>query len=219
MSAWLTDAVPLNTLDKGDITANGLEGGSSMKKSRNLLIVLVALFALFLFAPLAFSASFSADILGLPNPSGIAGYTIWLSIGDTFDFSEFLHGDAMPSGQPGQIFGWMDSPAAKIVENEPGMGRVFKFGSSDFDNALSSGTNRFDLENGNLFSFSYDGSIIDLALVQFDPGDGSNLFPDLIETIRFGSDGVTFQAVPIPSAILLLGGGLISLIVVRRRRS
>ena len=191
-----------------------------MKKSRNLLIVLITVFTLFLFSPLAFSATFTADILDLSNPSGIAGYTIWLSIGNDFNFSGFSHGPAMPSGQPGQVFGWMDGPAEKIVENEPGKGRVFKFGSSDFDNALSGGAKRFDLENGILFSFSYDGSITDLSLVQFDPGDGTNLFPDSIESRGFTADGVTFgTVVPIPSAIFLLGGGLLSLIAVRRRRS
>jgi hypothetical protein len=198
-----------------------LEEGSSMKKSRRLLIAIFVLFTVLLFSPSAFSATvFTADIMGLSNPSGIAGYTVWLSIGDSFTFEEFTPGDAMPSGKAGQTYGWIDSPAAKIVEDEPGKGRVFKYGSSDLDHALSRGANRFDLENGTLFSFTYEGDIIDLSKAQFDPGDGPDMFPSLVDVKSFDAVGVTFQyVVPIPSAIFLLGGGLLGLITVRRRRS
>jgi hypothetical protein len=80
--------------------------------------------------------------------------------------------------------------------------------------------NSFNLQNGTLFSFDYNGVINGLTdIVQFDPGDGSNLFPNPIDLKSFDGSGVTFNQVPIPSAILLLGGGLIGLVGLRRRKS
>jgi hypothetical protein len=183
-----------------------------MKLGRKFIFIIIAM-GILLYSPSIFASTvFTADIEGL-GAVEVLGFTVWLDVSDDFSFSDFSRGDAIPAGQPGQVLGYGDSPPARIEA-----GPVFQYGAFDQDNAFI-GTSKFPLMNGTLFSFSYDGSINDLALAQFDPGNGSNLFPDFINSAGLTADGVTFQVVPIPSAILLLGGGLIGLIAVRRRRS
>ena len=112
--------------------------------------------------------------------------------------------------------GWDVDDSFGVV-TEPGRGLLFKVGAFDQDYLFLD--NRFDLLNGEIFSFDYEGQLLGFNLIQFDPGNGSNLYPDTIMVVSSDDSGAIFAAVPIPSTIILLGGGLVGLLVIRRRRA
>ena len=71
--------------------------------------------------------------------------------------------------------------------------------------------------SGEVGRFNIDGVMLGNWVI----GDQSanKLIEGVDFRVAFAGDTYTIQPVPIPSAILLLGGGLVSLIAVRRRRS
>jgi hypothetical protein len=180
---------------------------------------MTAFFALLIvvLVPISFlhAATFTGEIGGLSNPSGISAFSIWLSVDSSFGFSNFNEdGSAIPTG--GTLKWDFDVLA---IADDPTLGRVFKIGAFDQDGLYLS--NRQDLLNGVLFSFDYVGTILGLTdVIQFDPGNGSNLYPSPVALKSFDSaTGVAFAPVPIPAAVWLLSGGLAGLMALRRRMS
>lgn len=157
-------------------------------------------------------ASKAESILGRDDVSGIEAFTFWFSVDSDFSFDNVLLGDAVPTNG---MLGW-DIDSNKVA-NEPGYGLVYKLGAFDQDGLLLDDPNY--LRDGIVVTFDFGGGLGDLVVVQFDPGDGSNLFGDVIKSRDVDASGPNFQAVvPIPGAVWLLGSGLVGLVGLKRRK-
>jgi hypothetical protein len=73
------------------------------------------------------------------------------------------------------------------------------------------------INSGVLASFDITGLAIGSYLLNFSSMNLGNLNSE--DILNFQTVAGTVNVVPIPSAILLLGGGLVSLVALRRRRS
>jgi hypothetical protein len=194
-----------------------------MKSSLKLLAVL-AFVGLLCITPSAFAATtFTASIEnlealpGLGFTSGVFSFNVEMNVSDNFEFDNFQRGGAIPTGA---ILGWANSPEPGILDGK------FRYGAFSQDKLFLDTDD--PLQNGILFSFDYDGTNDDVSagepvlsefLAENANGDRVNLHAiGVLLITEFTEDTLTY-AVPIPSAIFLLGGGLISLLAVRRRRS
>ncbi len=159
------------------------------------------------------SQTFNVSINGLPEPSEIRAVTIWFEVSNDFSFDNLTLGDAIPTGESGQVLGWEIDKAA--VTHHEGK-RVFKFGVYDQDDAFLD--HPFNLRNGTIVSFDYDGTIVDLALVQFGVAAGVNI-ADRFRTASLGPSGVNFAPVPLPPSALLLMAGLVGMATIKRKNN
>lgn len=182
-----------------------------MRLRKRISIIFIALLSVLVVIPSAFA--YSVTISGLANiPEDIHGFTLWFDVSDDFDFSNFSFGDAIPSGG---TLGWSEDPVPNIDAS------TLKVGGVDQDFLFLSAPG-FQMTDGTILSFDIvAGTITPLGLgsrevIQFDPGDGTNLFNDKILLGVSDINGANF-AVPIPSALLLLGGGIIGLLGIRRK--
>jgi hypothetical protein len=158
------------------------------------------------------AAIFEISITGLPDPSGIEGFTLWFDVSDNFTFNNFQLGDAVPTSG---VLGWDLDNDPPIITDDPTNGGVLKIGAFDQD-GLFLGV-QHNLENGLIASFEYNGDILDLALIQFSDDAGNNLYPDLVRLVSFDpKSGAEFAYVPIPAAAILLATGLLGLVGLRR---
>lgn len=183
---------------------------------RRIILIMFLLSILLIIPSISFSAIFSVDILGLPEPiSEIQSFSIWLSVDDDFAFSDFAIGDALPQLQPGQMLGW-DLQSEVVPDADRGL--VFKIGGLDQDGAFLS--NYYELTDGNICTFDYSGGILGVTdILQISNRSGVNQYDPLIFSHELTETTLTISSVPIPSSILLLGGGLIGCIAYRRKRS
>jgi hypothetical protein len=184
-----------------------------MKLKKSFSFIVIAFLSIFIISPSAFS--YSVTISGPVSSIGIHGFTFWFTVSNDFAFSNFAFGTAIPSGG---TLGWSQNPPANKTAT------TLKTGGTD-DDFLFFSTPGFQMTAGTILSFDIDaGSITALGSgtndrIQFDPGDGSNLFSDTVFLASSDTNGANFSAIPIPSTIVLLGGGLIGLVALRRRRS
>jgi hypothetical protein len=188
-----------------------------MRLKKTFSFIVIALLSIFVISSSAFA--YSATISGPVSSLDIHGFTFWFEVSTDFAFSNFAFGDAIPAGDASQLVGWTENPPPNKV------GTVFKTGGSD-DDFLFFFTEGFQMTAGTILSFDITaGSLTTLGsggddeIIQFDPGDGSNLFSDKVFLASSDENGANFSAVPIPSTIILLGGGLIGLVAIRRRRA
>jgi hypothetical protein len=78
--------------------------------------------------------------------------------------------------------------------------------------------NRFDLSNGLICTFDYEGLILGLTdIVQFSDPAGVNQLENLGLLAEFTETGLHIAPVPIPSAVLLLGSGILGMLGIRRK--
>jgi hypothetical protein len=203
-----------------------------MKSRGKVLAAFAMLMGLFMITPPSFGATFTiefsdsalvpdvANLKGKPGVGGIEAFTFWLYVGGDFAFDNVQLGSAIPTDG---TLGWdIDSQS---ISNDPTYGLVFKLGAFDQDGLFLSDPHY--MQDGIIASFDYGGFLGDFAVIQFDPGDGSNLYQmdsenpnhfDVIQLLSRSETGSTFSAIPIPSTLLLLGSGLVGLIGLKRRK-
>jgi hypothetical protein len=176
-----------------------------MKQKISILILVMA--AIIILSPTVHASLVNTlSISGLPDPSGVEAFNVWYDVDTDFVLiSSTVGGTAIPTAIN---LGWAEDGASVA-------GDLFKFSGSNMDGwALSIENNML---NGAFASFEYEGTILGVNFFQFGDIGGNE-----IGTISL--DGLTatstdFSNVPIPSTILLLGGGLVALVGLRRRRS
>jgi hypothetical protein len=138
-----------------------------------------------------------AGYASLPDPEKVGGVEFQVN---TADFS-YLLGDAIPS-------------AGNWIYEGFGTGPVF---GAVYDN-YSDFTNLTDIapivSSGNVVTLMSD---VQLSITNVAFYDYNGNYPTLGDT--FTSQGFVETIVPIPSAIFLLGGGLVGLVALRRRKS
>jgi len=185
-----------------------------MKLKKRISIIFIALLSVLIIIPSAFSYSVSITGPVVPVSSlDIHGFTFWFDVSNDFAFSNFSFGSAIPSGG---TLGWSQDPAPNIDV------ATLKVGGVDQD-FLFLDTQGLQMTDGTILSFDIDaGSITPLGsglsdLIQFDPGDGSNIFNDSVFLLSSDSNSANFSTVPIPPTVLLLGAGLMGLVGIRRR--
>lgn len=149
----------------------------------------------------------------------LSGFTVWFEVGDDFTVDEnlFSTGSAIPDA-------WIaDTNLGDIVIDEESGSTVFKIGYCDLYAALET-QDLSPMSSGSLFSFEYDGTIIDYFQIKL---------PDLNNTDYYGNGTIEVGAfdenslvltnastptpTPIPSAIFLLGGGLFGMLGIRKK--
>ena len=109
--------------------------------------------------------------------------------------------------------GWLTTATHYNTDN------IFKYGAADWDK-LSTGVKNPMTNNGTICSFEYNGEITGCSNFLFFDYTGIDLNPViLLNQDTWLSDGeMKFgSAVPIPTAIWLLGSGLIGMFGVRRK--
>jgi hypothetical protein len=146
------------------------------------------------------------------EPLDVSGFTIWLEVGNDFSADEdlFSTGSAIPDS-------WVaDTNLGDIVVDDSGTS-IFKIGYSDL-NAILDIQDPVSMDSGSLFSFNYTGTIIDYYLIKLPDLTNTDYYEN--GTIVVGSideNSLVLAPVPIPSAILLLGGGLLGILGIRRK--
>lgn len=177
-----------------------------LKKMFLLLSVFVLLFGV----NFSKAATFNVTLTGTDVIDPIHAFTIWLEVSGDFSINGVVLGDAIPTKLA--TFGWLaDQPT--VVSGNPA---IFKYGASDWDYTWDLVPN--PLGDGTLFSLDYDGSVLNLNRVEFSDITGlNNLYPSQVTLESFTQTGLSFTAVPIPSTLFLLGGGLVGLFGIRRR--
>jgi hypothetical protein len=187
-----------------------------MFKGKLLSLLVAAAMGILMICPINANAdtfTASIDVGGFD----IFGFTTWLDVGSDFAFTGGIPSDPYGGAVPGV---WFDEGVTLgSVSDSP---RLSKFGSSDFGSLFSPFTET-PLMDGTLFSFDYTGTINGLYLVQFPDYSAQDLYQSgdiFLASSNFTGEntGAIFNAVPIPSTILLLGGGLAALVGLRRRR-
>lgn len=177
---------------------------------KTLLFTFTILFAI------GFSLTVNASTFDISienvEPFDLSGFTVWLEVGDDFSVDEslFSTGSAIPDS-------WLaDGNLGNIVTLDSGE-TIFKIGYSDF-NALIDPEDLSPMTSGSLFSFEYTGTIIDSFLIKLPDLYNTDYYEN--GTIMIGSidaNSLVLAPVPIPSAILLLGGGLLGMLGIRRK--
>ncbi len=179
-----------------------------MNRITKLMILLVVAFFISM-AAFAQAATFTVEF-NAADTFNVDSFTIWFLVDDQFSYDNFMLGDAVPTAG---MLGWeVDSNAICL---DTMRGRVLKIGAYDQDGLFLSSPHY--LTNGLLFSFHYSGSAPTLSdVVQFNPGDGSNLYPQSIAISSYSDSGITFAAVPIPATAILFLSGIFGMVGIRR---
>ena len=188
-----------------------------MKKAVILLVIIVVtVFA----AGNALSAIYTIEAQNLPGPSEIETLTLFFNVGDSFDYIQdsLQLGQDIPPNQPLDTFWpWTFTYSNPIVKN--GVFTVDLYNSDSFDfnpipNLADGKYNENNLVDGILASFEYSGQISLENFVVTNSIGGSISY---LLTPLENDGGLILSAVPIPSAILLLGGGLLGMLGIRRK--
>lgn len=173
-----------------------------MKKATVLgLLALLCFFA----SANASAALHTISVMDLPNPSGIEAYNIWFEVSNDFELIiPVADGSAIPVAIN---LGWS-------TDTETVSPPLFKLAKSNLDALMSNTSN--NMLNGDIASFNYNGSIIGVNFFQFGDFYGNEISLNLLS---HDQDRTIISAVPIPSALLLLGSGLVGLTGIRCKRN
>lgn len=189
------------------------------------------------------ASTFSFSLGNLADPSGFEAFILKLDVADDFTYSvdSLVFGTAIPDGT-GAVLSASKTPSPNVIldwtfanENPSVMGNMFiveawnndlfDTSASAFDfggNWLHTADGKYsenNLLNGVLFSFDYDGTINGLNL--FRVGDSSGEETTIDELIATGINykmDLGGPIVPVPSSLLLLGGGICALLGINRRK-
>jgi hypothetical protein len=188
---------------------------------------------------MALGAPYTGVISGLPDPSLIESFTVIFDVTNDFAIAagSFQRGSAVPfvADTNPNLLPWDAS-------NQRGSAVPFVADTNpnllpwDASNSTGTGTFTVELSNGDLFdpflppAFQKDGvysenNLLNGELFRFEILEGS--ITGIQYFLAADSTGIAvpydyevdFRIVPIPSTILLLGGGLIGLVALRRKRS
>jgi hypothetical protein len=199
-----------------------------MKKVIGLLgIVLLILFV----GSNSFAATYSLYLENLPDPSEIENITFMFDVSDDFEYyaDSLTLGPAAPPNQaPDTQYPWVFAYNNPVVNNGQFIVDAYNSDVNDFNETwitipgvgtfqTSDGNyNENNLVNGLLWSFDYEGTI---SLSNYLIGDSTGMPISYLSLINVTErpDGLAVSQVPIPSAILLLGGGLVGLLGIRRK--
>jgi hypothetical protein len=173
-------------------------------------------------------------IVAFIGPATASAFTAYFNVTDKLDldmldgFDLFVNGGNPPDFdltvfyQPGTVDIDGTEVAASVppditVPFEITSWDIFKAtygvsGASDLDQPLIAGS-VVALTSNSVFE------ITDIGLNSDEAADGKYPLPFIVQRTDIDDGAVYTATVPIPSAILLLGGGLIGLIAMRRRRS
>lgn len=144
----------------------------------------------------------------------IQSFQFIFDVSEDFSFDLFSYGSAIPTNG---TFGW-----DKFLNHNQNKNQ-FKIMGGDRDGQWD--LNYHDLRTGVLATFNYSGDIysIDESALQFSNRTSSNTWPSLrdIEKVSYNltETSITFSAVPIPSTLLLLGGGIAAIAGGTRRKT
>jgi len=187
-----------------------------LQKPLSLMAIKVVIL-LMLYPVLSFAAPvpFTINIADLNEPvSEIQSFTFWFSVDNNFSFTNSQLGTAVPQNEFDQKNGWDSQFDIQIDDDRD---RVFKVGGIDQDGSFF--TNYFDLCNGTIATFDYEGTILGLTDVfQISNRSGNNMVKALKLNYILNNSGLNVSAVPIPGAIWLLCSGLIGIVGIRRKR-
>ncbi|MBW1925121.1 MAG: PEP-CTERM sorting domain-containing protein [Deltaproteobacteria bacterium] len=188
-----------------------------VRKTISLFVVILSLGLVLLASSPVLAAPFTIEITGLPNPSGIGGFTFWFDVSDDFDL---LSDRNFGSGIPGDgSFGWAFD-ANQVVGSQGA--RLFKVGAFDQDGLYLDDPH--NLQDGILLQFEYAGEIYEAKKIEFSNYAGDTSGPsDFNLSASLSPSGLLISSsttvIPIPSTVLLLGSGLFGLVALRRKRS
>jgi hypothetical protein len=178
-------------------------------KNKLQLLILSCLF-FFITVASASAATLTGTIGGIDTEL-IESFTLVFDVDDSFALSTSTFGDAIPSAIS---YGWSGDFTAGT--------NTLTISNADYDALIGSSPN--PLNNGQLFNIDYTGLITGLSKAYFFDMTGldENVFTVEITNPNWLADGnLQFDAtnaVPIPSALLLLGSGLLGLVGLRRKR-
>lgn len=177
-----------------------------MKKS--MLLSLVAGIFLLSFSN-AYSAVFTIEIDDTVPLNKIQSFQFIFEVSSDFSFSNFTYGNAIPSDG---MLGW--DQELKLSDT------MFNVLGGDKDGLYLN--NPHDLKTGVLGSFDFEGNILKMQenAIQFLNHRGDNQWGSLQSSgisYTLTQNNLSFSAVPVPSSLLLLGGGLCALFGIRRK--
>jgi hypothetical protein len=173
----------------------------------NKLVVLFLLSILIVTTP-ALASTLDCSVGGLNLSSiEIESFTIILDVEAGFSLTDASFGNSIPD--PVSLNGWQGD---FILKNEK-----LTISNANFDYLVDSLPN--PLQDGDLFSITFDGNILGFSDILFFDSTGINTFDmKITNEDNWLTDGsVNFAPVPIPPAILLLGGGLLGMLGIRRK--
>lgn len=190
----------------------------SLKQKLHQILALISL--VFIIESSAYASStFTMNIENITDQN-IVAFTSWFSVDESFTFRDFSFGDSVPTVG---TFKWLavkgERPDSIVQDAERGL--VYKVDALDYDNAFNPSGEFYPLLNGTLFTFTYEGTLnalTDVLILR----DRNN--DNLIETGNFvikdfSATGGTLAPVPVPSTLLLLGGGIFALVGGTRRKN
>lgn len=194
---------------------------------KKITIALITALLISLIGQNVFAAVYSVSLENLPEISEIEAITLFFDTGASFDITTYslVFGDAVRPNPPGDIlYPWTFVDSNPIPDN--GILTIDAYNSDILDENVtvvppfgqfSDGQyNENNLINGVVFSFEYTG---DISFDSFVLGN-SNGDPVTYAALLSASetlDGLTITAVPLPSALLIFGSGLVGLIGIRRK--
>lgn len=191
----------------------------------------IAIFFLF-FCGYSNAATYSVILENLPEPSEIESIELSFLVGTDFSYikESLKMGSAVPVNdrEGDSLFQWIFAENNPVVVNSEFVVELYNSDVMDVtpifngeEQSSDGNYNENNLIDGLLLSFEYEGAI---SFVEGDLNDfaGSPISYELAIAIQETADGLLISspqssAVPIPSAILLFGGGLLGLLGTRRK--
>ena len=175
---------------------------------KKLLLAGVLFISSLLIGTNAIAQLYTISIEGLSDPSEIESISLWFDVSDDFELLSSVElGSAIPESEG---YGW-SLYYGDLAENDSIL--MLEIVNEDY---LMDGISN-SLLDGDIVTFDYSGSILDIDQFQFGDVYGDEISIELLVT---GEDGTVFtggSAVPVPPAFLLLGSGLVGMLGIRRK--